>query len=736
MTQNEPGIRGEHALRDDEPDRLGFSDVAERIALSVMDRASADGLVIGIDGEWGSGKSSLLHLIERKLNQLPDEKRPTIISFRPWLVGRRDALLSSFFNDLARKIASVSHAEGDATKSSMIAATALARQVRTFAALLGRTGELVEAGGKLWAPAEWIGKIIKGVGKLFDKGSKEETGPDLATLKARITRDLHKLGHRFIVTVDDVDRLEPSEVMEVLRLVRSVADFPNIIYLLCYDVDRLAEAIETTSQVDDGKDYLEKIVQLTVMVPQPEPFELRQWFAEDLAPLLGPISDEVSERLKSVIDQEGGAQLRTPRSVVRTLDSIRFFWPATRSEKIDAADLVWLQLIKDGNPDLYRWVETYVASVAATSFGTARVTERSVKTRLTNLLEIVEDRQLHDMLYRHFFSELLPGIETSMDDQDEPVKIHQAVTPQAVQAAIAGRRLASPDHYRLYFSLVGPSYAVTQEGFDQFWNSVDKTPAAAAATLLEFQGQKALGTLRKLDILLERLRGTDLALWSSTRATNLLLALGEMMDDAFRRGPREPNIIITTWDRAEKLVALLYPRLDATDREQVTEQLFSKATAIGWATNLLRRETFAHGRVGEQRRPNSDWVLSEEELDHANRLMIARFSTLTIDEVIAAPRPLWIFFAWNQAGDPDGPRKLLAEATRTDAGLVGIMNRLTTRIDTSDSWYTVIRRENIAPFLDYDEILARLQRIAAEGNEELAVSARRLIEAAEEARNW
>ena len=60
-------VAGEHALREGEPDRLGFGEVAERIANSIVDRASIDGLVIGLDGEWGSGKSSLLHLIERSL---------------------------------------------------------------------------------------------------------------------------------------------------------------------------------------------------------------------------------------------------------------------------------------------------------------------------------------------------------------------------------------------------------------------------------------------------------------------------------------------------------------------------------------------------------------------------------------------------------------------------------------------------------------------------------------------
>lgn len=160
--------------------------------------------------------------------------------------------------------------------------------------------------------------------------------------------------------VEATRRLEPNEVIEVLRLVRSVADFPNITYLLCYDSAILAESIKRGADVPDGAAFLEKIVQLTVMVPKPEAFELRQWFADELGKIVGSIPDEQSSRLRSVIDQEGGQRLETPRAVVRTLDSLRFFWPALRNEQIDLPDLVWLLMIKDSAPALYRWIETYL----------------------------------------------------------------------------------------------------------------------------------------------------------------------------------------------------------------------------------------------------------------------------------------------------------------------------------------------------------------------------------------
>lgn len=469
-TNHDTSLRGERALGPGDVDRLGFGEVASRIAQSLVDRASAEGLVIGLDGKWGSGKSSLIHLVERSLGDLPKDRRPTIINFRPWLVGDRDSLLTALFADLADKVSTVELGQGDATRATARNVKTMAEKLRRFGSAVSKAGDFIEIAGSVYEPLGYIGKGVKWVGDL----GKEKPKTDLAELKDSLINDLRNLGHRFIITVDDVDRLEPAEVVEVLRLVRSVADFPNIIYLLCYDADILAEAIESGADVTDGDAFLEKIVQLTVMVPRPEPFQLRQWFAEDLGSIVGPVAEDVRERLKTAIDQEGAIQLRTPRSVVRTLDSVRFLWPALKGEGIDVADLVWLLLIKDGSPSLYRWIEEYSASVAATSFGTTSTTDVGKETALQRLLECACDRQLEDVMYRHMFAEHLPGIAPEYGDNVEPVKIYQTVSQQARQAAIDRRRLASPDHYRLYFSLVGPSHAIAQASFDAFWQATEQ----------------------------------------------------------------------------------------------------------------------------------------------------------------------------------------------------------------------------------------------------------------------
>ena len=327
----EHSIKGDRALASGDGDKLGFRDVAKRIATSLVDRASEDGLVVGIEGAWGSGKSSLMFLIGEELKRLPKSKEPTVIDFRPWLVGNRDALITSLFGELANELEKAALSAGDATPTYKANAKKAGEALRSFMSGISTTGSAIEVLGEAsgWGPAKWAGKWLKAVGQMAQNKRK---APSLSDLKDNLVTSLRDLGHRFIVTIDDVDRLEPAEVIEILRLVRSVVDLPNVIYVLCYDIDILAHSIAQASGVHSGKDYLEKIVQLTVMVPKPEPLQLRQWFTDDLQLFAVPKNEDELARLKSVIDYEGGRQLKTPRSVVRALDAIRFFWPPLHKE--------------------------------------------------------------------------------------------------------------------------------------------------------------------------------------------------------------------------------------------------------------------------------------------------------------------------------------------------------------------------------------------------------------------
>ncbi|MER8746562.1 KAP family NTPase [Mesorhizobium sp. M1004] len=706
-------VRGDRALGAGDQDKLGFRGVAKRIATSLVDRASEDGLVVGLEGAWGSGKSSLLFLVGDELGNLPPEGRPTVIHFRPWLIGNRDALIVGLFGEFSNQLDRLALAAGDATPISIKKAKNAGKALRSFMGGLSKAGGLIEVAGDFAGigAIKLAGKGLKAAGDMAGK----QADPQLATLKDQLVASLRDLGHRFVVTIDDVDRLEPTEILEILRLVRSVVDLPNVIYLLCYDSEVLAHSIQEAASVQNGGAFLEKIVQLTVMVPKPEAFQLRQWFAEALQQIGTAKDEDERERLRKVIDHEGGRQLRTPRSVVRALDSVRFFWPPLRGIGADLADLVWLQLIKDGNPALYRWIEEYCGTAAALSLGTARVDEAEKSQQVDSLEAAAGKNVFDDHLYRHAFSEQLAGVTPNFSKAGPAFQLFERVDDRTRDEAIQGRRLASPDHYRFYFAMAIPSHSLTQSDFDALRGALTVGPDKTTAVLLTLQSQNAAGTLTKADLMIERMKGGAYELLNGKQCRNLLMALANSMDEAYRLRPFDGFAFSSLWDRTLPLVALLLARLKPAQRSTTTRDMFAEGAAIGWLTFVFRHEIFAHGRFGDRSRNESDWVLAtEQQVDDVIRIMLSRYNAMTLKHILHSPRPLSLLFAWQQAGDEEGPRRLLGTHSKSDEGLLQTLEGLTSQINSSDRGIvTVLSRQNIEPFLDYEQATGRIKALAS-----------------------
>jgi pantothenate kinase-related protein Tda10 len=61
-------FRGDEPIEKASDDALGRSDLAEGIAKLIRGFSAAEGVVIGILGPWGSGKTSLINLMEEALS--------------------------------------------------------------------------------------------------------------------------------------------------------------------------------------------------------------------------------------------------------------------------------------------------------------------------------------------------------------------------------------------------------------------------------------------------------------------------------------------------------------------------------------------------------------------------------------------------------------------------------------------------------------------------------------------
>ncbi len=423
-------------------DRLGFAPVARHVARVILDQSAKDGLVFGIEGKWGSGKSTIINLIINFLREA--SSAPEIIEYSPWLVGSRDDLLTHLFDELAAAAGKIDPVEltdnppprtwreqivrrflGDAhyrLKRREQLKKQLGSKLKAFGAVAGGLSKLIKSSAALGVPyTEATSAIVERAGE----GAKSLfASPSITKRKAEIVEALKLLSRRIVVFVDDLDRLEPSEASEVLRLIRAVADFRNVIYILSYDVNVVSKTLERVIQVDNGHAFLEKIVQVSFKVPRPEAFDLRGWFHHEVRRLFADDISQVSnfhtpaaQRLARAIDVQGGRYLTTPRDVVRTLNSLRLHAIPVRPH-IDVADMVWLQLVRIGNPVFYDWIENYLTEVSAIYRG-AGVHGHVAAHAGQQLNDILAAENLKIEQARVELSTMLPGIMPAFGQRNE-----------------------------------------------------------------------------------------------------------------------------------------------------------------------------------------------------------------------------------------------------------------------------------------------------------------------------
>ena len=82
----------------------------------------------------------------------------------------------------------------------------------------------------------------------------------------KLIKVLKEISKPITVILDDIDRLSSDELQSILKLVRVTGNFPNIVYVLSFDKNRVIKTLNDNNI--DGQDYLEKIIQIPFDIPQ------------------------------------------------------------------------------------------------------------------------------------------------------------------------------------------------------------------------------------------------------------------------------------------------------------------------------------------------------------------------------------------------------------------------------------------------------------------------------------
>jgi hypothetical protein len=320
---------------------------AERIARTIYEDSSEEGLVIGIYGKWGEGKTSVLKFIESEVEK---NQKTIIVHFNPWLFGDEKSLITTFFEALAKALEAKLYTKRERFFGFLKTNEPL------FEGAPDLINDIFEYGK---ASAGLVGSVtgFAGSASKIIKGKSEVS---LETLKTRIENLLIKSKKRILIVVDDIDRLDSEEIRAIFRLVKLTAHFKFTTYVLAFDDAYVARILSKSFGDTDsitGYSYLEKIVQVPLRLPLAMKADMETYCMNKLGDIVHEYSLEQGDldRLYNMVINGLLPALQTPRMVIRFTNACSFSLPLM-DRLVNHVDLIIIEGIKISYPSLYSFL--------------------------------------------------------------------------------------------------------------------------------------------------------------------------------------------------------------------------------------------------------------------------------------------------------------------------------------------------------------------------------------------
>jgi len=282
--KNEGVIPRKDLSTQENPDTLETGAYAATLATFIKECDTP--LTIGVQGEWGSGKTSLLNMVREDVEepirsaqggkQIKGSEEYKCIWINTWehsLLKSPEQCLLSIIEEIIDEIAKVDNSYNTANRAKA-ALGALAKS----AVRVGATMTMGLKGGEV---AEEL------LGNSSSANTVKQLRSSLVEIITTVIERKENNAQRFVVFVDDLDRLEPSVAVMVLELLKNIFTVPYCIFVLAIDYQVVVKGLKgkfgdpTPDNEWEFRAFFDKIIQLPFMMPMAD-YNLRRYITNHL----------------------------------------------------------------------------------------------------------------------------------------------------------------------------------------------------------------------------------------------------------------------------------------------------------------------------------------------------------------------------------------------------------------------------------------------------------------------
>lgn len=323
-------------------DLLNRSDYVH--ALAEIVEACNTPMTISITGEWGSGKTSFV----RQLNNQLSGKPIKFIEFNTWEISQFEqndnlklSLLQSFVSEII---------DNNSSKKKEI---------------MGKIKKLTWSVAKnipLNIPFVDIGQVVNIISD-YNAESASTTDSSIVgevkSLKKEIQAYIDSENKRYVIFIDDLDRISPENAIEILEFLKLFLSMKNCVYLVAIDEKVIAQGLKAKyggadPSFNDSRNYFEKLIQLPFYLPDNlSDDESLKSYITSLLNSKEMKSDEIDEDLISnIVNYSIGGN---PRRIKRVLNAYWLLSLLASQAKITAKNelLFFIQCFQTHYNDQY-----------------------------------------------------------------------------------------------------------------------------------------------------------------------------------------------------------------------------------------------------------------------------------------------------------------------------------------------------------------------------------------------
>ena len=281
-------------------------------------RNSHPKFTIGIFGDWGAGKTTLINSVDKALQTDKDLIR---IKLEVWRYKREQFPLVSLLKSIAYSLPTEKQFEELKQKLETSAINFLKKTPDILTSIISKyaseedeiSHEMLESFKKeLNSKIQLIAELDRDT-VYFD--GFEEIKKEIKNLR------LNNPAFRIIVFVDDLDKCSPKKALEILELIRVFHDIEGFVYIIGISHDMIIKLsnIENNETSNYGEHYIKKLIQIPITLPK--------WSNQDIVNLVkdlvkkGMIHDKFKEVVDKNIELISVAIDNNPREIKRFLNN-------------------------------------------------------------------------------------------------------------------------------------------------------------------------------------------------------------------------------------------------------------------------------------------------------------------------------------------------------------------------------------------------------------------------------